>query len=157
MCLTLPESLRLEKLVSANILGLEFSYISLDWDKKRLACPLSHVKVFIHYETNKYVSLYWENKEILKCRLTFQFFLTRSDFSSGGSGREQIRCFQVHLFLFHLIRDHLQPGDEVPVDDCALLALVLEEPFSVMSYIVPFAVLLTLKSSLRLWWLKVFR
>ena len=50
-------------------------------------------------------------------------------------------------FLFHLIRDHLQTGDEVPVDHCALLALVFEEPFSVMSHIVPFAVLLTLKSS----------
>ena len=114
-------------------------------------------KILYSYEKNKYDSLYWENKQILKCRLPFQLFLKQFDFSSGGSGREQIRCFQVHLFLFHLIRDHLQPRDEVPVDHCALLALVLEEPFSVMSYIVPFAVLLTLKSSSRLGWLKVFR
>ena len=47
---------------------------------------------------------------------------------------------------FHLIRDHLQPCDEVPVDDCATLAFVLQKPFTVVSDIVPLAVLLPLQS-----------
>ena len=47
-------------------------------------------------------------------------------------------------FGSHLIGDHLQPCDEVPVDDCATLAFVLQKPFTVGSDIVPLAVLLPL-------------
>ena len=69
------------------------------------------------------------------------------DFSSGGPGREQIHLLGFHLILgFYLIRDHLQPCDEVPVDDCATFAFVLQKPFTVVSDIVPLAVLLPLQS-----------
>ena len=54
-----------------------------------------------------------------------------------------------YLILFHLIRDHLQPCDEVPVDDCATFAFVLQKPFTVVSDIIPFAVLLALKHFVR--------
>ena len=54
-----------------------------------------------------------------------------------------------YLILFHLIRDHLQPCDEVPVDDCATLAFVLQKPFTVVSDIIPLAVLLALKHIIR--------
>ena len=105
--------------------------------------------VFI-IETNKYDSLYWENKQILKCRLPFQLFLMQSDFSSGGSGQTGANSwspeFLCLLILDHLIWDHLQPCDEVPVDDCATLAFVLKKPFTVVSDIIPLAVLLALKN-----------
>ena len=56
--------------------------------------------------------------------------------------------FGFHLIFLgsHLIRDHLEPCDEVPVDDCATLAFVLQKPFTVVSDIVPLAVLLPLQS-----------
>ena len=54
-----------------------------------------------------------------------------------------------YLILFHLIRDHLQPCDEVPVDDCAAFAFVLQKPFTVVSHIIPLAVLLALKHIIR--------
>ena len=51
-----------------------------------------------------------------------------------------------HLILCHLIGDHLQPCDEVPVDDSATLALVLQEPLRVVSDIISFTVLFALKT-----------
>ena len=54
-----------------------------------------------------------------------------------------------YLILFHLIGDHLQPCDEVPVDDCAAFAFVLQKPFTVVSHIIPLAVLLALKHIIR--------
>ena len=53
-----------------------------------------------------------------------------------------------YLILFHLIRDHLQPCDEVPVDDCPTFAFVLQKPFTVVSDIIPLAVLLALKHTI---------
>ena len=64
-----------------------------------------------------------------------------------GSNSWSSQFLGFHLILgFYLIRDHLQPCDEVPVDDCATFAFVLQKPFTVVSDIVPLAVLLPLQS-----------
>ena len=65
-----------------------------------------------------------------------------------GANSWSSQFFGFHLIFLcsHLIRDHLQPCDEVPVDDCATLAFVLQKPFTVVSDIVPLAVLLPLQS-----------
>ena len=71
--------------------------------------------------------------------------LTRSKFKKKEKKGESSSKF-FHLILgSHLIRHHLKPCDEVPVDDCPTLAFVLQKPFTVVCHIIPLTVFLPLK------------